>query len=275
MSAKHGQPRHQTPARQDETARTPGIALVAADFPEAQEALAELEARLDTVPLKDADVVVALGGDGLMLHTMHELLCTGKRIFGMNRGSVGFLMNEYSPRNLPERIARAVETKIHPLRMHVHDMAGHEHEALAFNEVSLFRERHQAAKLRILVDGQERLKELVCDGLIVATPAGSTAYNLSAHGPILPINSRLLALTPISPFRPRRWRGAILPDTAVVEVEVLNPRKRPAAAVADNREYRDVRLVKVWQDDTLAARLLFDADRPLAEKVIAEQFLIC
>ena len=254
---------------------SPKIAIIAADTPEAQAALKELRARYDTVPVSEADVVVALGGDGLMLHTMHELLGTGKRIFGMNRGSLGFLMNEYRAEGLPERISRAVETEIHPLRMHVRNTRGEEHEALAFNEVSLFRERHQAAKLRIYVDGKVRMKELVCDGLIIATPAGSTAYNLSAHGPILPIDSPLLALTPISPFRPRHWRGAILPDSAKVRVDVLEAQKRPVAAVADNREYRDALRVDVWQDRKIAARVLFDPERSLTEKVIAEQFRYC
>ena len=257
------------------TPAEPRIAVIAAPTPEARAAMEELQRRYETVPLDEAEVVVALGGDGLMLHTMHELLGSDKRIFGMNRGSLGFLMNEYRPDGLLERIRNAVETEIHPLRMHVLDARGKEHEALAFNEVSLFRERHQAAKLRIYVDGKVRMEELVCDGLIIATPAGSTAYNLSAHGPILPIDSPLLALTPISPFRPRRWRGAILPDTAKVGVEVLEAKKRPVAAVADNREYRDVLQVDVWQDRSLAARLLFDPERSLTEKVIAEQFRYC
>ncbi len=253
----------------------PNIAIIHSPAPEARAAAEELRARYDTVDVDEADVVVALGGDGLMLHTMHELLGTNKRIFGMNRGSLGFLMNEYRPDGLLQRIANAVETEIHPLRMHVLDKRGQEHEALAFNEVSLFRERHQAAKLKICVDGKVRMEELVCDGLIIATPAGSTAYNLSAHGPILPIDTPLLALTPISPFRPRRWRGAIIPDTAKVCVEVLEAEKRPVAAVADNREYRDVLRVDVWQEKDKAAHLLFDPERSLSEKVIAEQFRYC
>ncbi len=260
---------------QENSETTPKIAIIAADVPEARAAKRELEAMYDTVPLEEADVVVALGGDGLMLHTMHELLCTGKRIFGMNRGSVGFLMNEYRKEGLLERIRSAVETEIHPLRMQAKGKDGKTREALAFNEVSLFRERHQAAKLKIYVDDIPRLDELVCDGLIISTPAGSTAYNLSAHGPILPLNSPLIALTPISPFRPRRWRGAILPDTSKVSVEVLEADKRPVAAVADNRECRDVVWVDVKKDEKRAARLLFDSDRPLAEKVLAEQFRYC
>ena len=259
----------------EQAGKTEKIAIVAADTPEAQAAKKELEAVYDTVPVEEANVVVALGGDGLMLHTMHELASTGKRIFGMNRGSVGFLMNEYRVEGLPKRIHNAVETVIHPLRMVATDKNGRQHEALAFNEVSLFRERHQAAKLRIYVDDVVRLNELVCDGLIIATPAGSTAYNLSAHGPILPLNAPLLALTPISPFRPRRWRGAILPDNSKISVEVLEPEKRPVAAVADSRECRDVRWVDVTREEKRVARLLFDSDRPLAEKVLAEQFRFC
>ena len=251
----------------------PRIAFVAADTPEAQAALKELEARYPHVPVEEADVIVALGGDGLILHTMHRVLSTGKAIFGMNRGSVGFLMNDYSPDNLIERLRQAEVTEIHPLRMRAEDIHGHVHEALAFNEVSLFRQTHQAAKLRITIDGKVRLKELICDGLIIATPAGSTAYNLSAHGPILPINAPLLALTPISPFRPRRWKGAILPKEAHVRVDVLEAEKRPVAAVADNREYRDARVVEVVQDESVSARLMFDPGHSLAERIINEQFV--
>ncbi len=259
------------PRRQD--AGVPRIAFVASDSPEAQAALAELEARYPHVPVEAADVIVALGGDGLVLHTMHRVLSTGKAIFGMNRGSVGFLMNDYSPDNLIERLQEAEVTEIHPLRMTVEDLHGQVHEALAFNEVSLFRQTHQAAKLRITIDGKVRMTELICDGLILATPAGSTAYNLSAHGPILPINAPLLALTPISPFRPRRWKGAILPKEAHVRVDVLEAEKRPVAAVADNREYRDAKVVEVVQDESVAARLMFDPGHSLAERIINEQFV--
>ena len=248
------------------------IAFIASDSPEAEEARRELIARYGDTPADEADYIVALGGDGLMLLTMHRFLSTGKRIYGMNRGSVGFLMNDYSPDNLPARLKAAEMTTIHPLRMVAEDIKGHEHEALAFNEVSLFRQKHQAVKLRISIDGQVRMKELICDGLILATPAGSTAYNLSAQGPILPINSPLLALTPISPFRPRRWRGAILPKEALVRIDVLEAEKRPVAAVADNREYRDIRAVDITQDESIGARLLFDPGHSLAERVINEQF---
>ena len=255
------------------TTDMPPVAFVASDAPEAQAALRELKEHYGGVEMADAEIVVALGGDGLMLQTMHELLSTGKRIYGMNLGSVGFLMNDYHPDELPGKLAAAEVTEIHPLRMRVDDVHGQTHEALAFNEVSLFRQTHQAAKLRITIDGKVRMRELVADGIIIATPAGSTAYNLSAHGPILPIAAPLLALTPLSPFRPRRWRGAILPDDAVVAIEVMEADKRPVAAVADNREYRDAKLVSVVRDDKRFARLMFDPGRSLAERIIDEQFL--
>ena len=251
----------------------PRIAFMASDVPEAQEAKAELEKRYGSVPFEDADVIVALGGDGLMLRAMHETVSTGKAVFGMKRGStVGFLLNDYSPDNLLERIQQAEVTEIYPLNMVAEDVSGKEHEALAFNEVSLFRETHQAAKLKISIDGRVRMEELICDGLIIATPVGSTAYNLSAHGPILPISSPLLVMTPISPFRPRRWRGAILPKEAFIRIDVQEVRKRPVAAVADNREYRNVKWVEVTQDETVSVKLMFDPGRTLAERVIAEQF---
>ncbi len=251
----------------------PRVSFVAADSDEARTALKELESRYPHVPEDDADVIVALGGDGVILHTMHRILGTRKAIFGMNRGSVGFLMNDYSPDNLMERLRRAEVTEIHPLRMRAEDVRGNDHEALAFNEVSLFRQTHQAAKLRIIIDGKVRMQELICDGIIIATPAGSTAYNLSAHGPILPIGAPLLALTPISPFRPRRWKGAILPKEAHVRIEVREAEKRPVAAVADNREYRDIAWVEVVQDESLSARLMFDPGHSLAERIINEQFV--
>jgi NAD+ kinase len=248
------------------------IAFVAADVAEAREAEAALSRRYGRCPLDSADVIVALGGDGLMLQTMHRVLEVGLPIYGMHRGSVGFLMNDYREDGLPERVAAAEETVIHPLRMLAEDAQGAAHEALAFNEVSMLRQRHQAAKLSISIDGTVRLEELVCDGLIVATPAGSTAYNLSAHGPILPINSPLLALTPISAFRPRRWRGAILPQEAKVKIGVLEPDKRPVAAVADYFEIRDVRRVEVEEHRSQSVTLMFDPGHSLAERVLAEQF---
>jgi NAD+ kinase len=248
------------------------MAFVAADVTDAREAEAALTRRYGQHSPDSADVIVALGGDGLMLQTMHRVLKDGRPIYGMHRGSVGFLMNDYREDDLPRRIAEASGTVIHPLRMVAEDARGLVHEALAFNEVSMLRERHQAAKLRISIDGTVRLEELVCDGLIVATPAGSTAYNLSAHGPILPINSPLLALTPISAFRPRRWRGAILPQEAKVTIDVLEHDKRPVAAVADHYEIRDVRRVEVEEHQDQSVTLMFDPDHSLAERVLDEQF---
>lgn len=248
------------------------IAFVASEAPEARKAHAELSERYGDVPMHDAEVIVALGGDGLMLQTLHAVLENGAAIYGMNRGSVGFLMNEYDEDNLAERLRAAETTTIRPLRMRVGDCHGKTHEALAFNEVSLLRQMHQAAKLRLSVDGKVRLNELICDGIIVATPAGSTAYNLSAHGPILPINSPLLALTPISAFRPRRWRGAILPEQAIVKIAVLESDKRPVAAVADHTEFRDVCAVEVSEDPSVEVDILFDPGHSLAERVLNEQF---
>ncbi|MGI9514206.1 MAG: NAD kinase [Anderseniella sp.] len=246
--------------------------FISSQAPEAIKAAQKLKHSFGQAQLDGADVIVALGGDGLMLETVHSVLDTGQAIFGMNRGSVGFLMNEFETDSLIDRIAAATETIIHPLNMTVTDKQGTTHSALAFNEVSMLRQRHQAAKLRISIDGKVRLDELVCDGIIVATPAGSTAYNLSAHGPILPINSPLLALTPISPFRPRRWRGAILSHEAEVEIEMLEADKRPVSAVADQTEFRDIVKVVVSEDEKRSARLLFDDGHSLAERVLNEQF---
>ena len=246
--------------------------FVSSQAPEAIKAAQKLKHLFGQAPREDSDVIVALGGDGLMLETVHTVLESGQAIFGMNRGSVGFLMNDFQIENLTDRIAAATETIIHPLKMTVTDKRGTTHSALAFNEVSMLRQQHQAAKLRISIDGKVRLDELVCDGVIVATPAGSTAYNLSAHGPILPINSPLLALTPISPFRPRRWRGAILSHDAEVEIEMLEAGKRPVSAVADQTEFRDVVKVVVSEDEKRSARLLFDDGHSLAERVLNEQF---
>ena len=246
--------------------------FVSSQAPEAIKAAQKLKHLFGQAQREDADVIVALGGDGLMLETVHTVLDSGQAIFGMNRGSVGFLMNEFETGELIERIAAATETIIHPLKMTATDKKGTSHSALAFNEVSMLRQQHQAAKLRISIDGKVRLSELICDGIIVATPAGSTAYNLSAHGPILPIDSPLLALTPISPFRPRRWRGAILSHEAEVEIEMLEASKRPVSAVADQTEFRDVVKVVVSEDEKRSARLLFDDGHSLAERVLNEQF---
>lgn len=248
------------------------IAFVASDVPEAQAALARLAARYGQASEADADVIVALGGDGLMLQTLHRHMHDRKPIYGMNRGSVGFLMNEYREDELRERLARAEMNRIHPLTMRAIDDEGRQHSGLAINEVSLFRLSHQAAKLRISIDGRVRLEELICDGVLVATPAGSTAYNLSAYGPILPINASLLALTAISPFRPRRWRGALLPSHAHITIEVLDPDKRPVSAVADHFETRRVVRVAVEQESTIDLFMLFDPGHTLDERILAEQF---
>src|SRR5215470_143940 len=248
------------------------IAFVASAGTEAQAAFRELAALYGNCEPAEADVVVALGGDGLMLQTLHRNMRTGKPIYGMHRGTVGFLMNEFSLHGLRERLDAAKLTVIHPLLMRATDIHGKVHIHHAINEVALFRQTHQAARLRILVDEHERMPELIADGVLVATPAGSTAYNLSAQGPILPINAALLALTPISAFRPRRWRGALLPNRAYVVIEVLEGDKRPVAAVADHDEVRDVRRVEVLSDKTLSMRMLFDPGHSLEERILREQF---
>jgi NAD+ kinase len=248
------------------------IAFVASDVAEAVEACERLTSLYGAVDPKDADAIVALGGDGLMLQTLHRFINDKIPIYGMNRGSVGFLMNDYSEANLRERLAAAVTTRIHPLAMVAYDAAGKAHKGLAINEVSLYRERYQAAKLQITIDGKVRMEELICDGVLVATPAGSTAYNLSAHGPILPINTPLLALTPISPFRPRRWRGALVPNKARIVVTVLEPEKRPVSAVADHFETRHVVKVEIEKARNIELLMMFDPDHGLEERVLAEQF---
>jgi len=230
-----------------------------------------LRARFGESGPDNAEIVVALGGDGFMLQTLHTFTGQGKPIYGMNRGTVGFLMNEYHQDDLMERLAVAEKAVIHPLKMTAHNQKGAV-EARAFNEVSLLRETRQAAKIRILVDGKPRISELICDGILVSTPAGSTAYNLSAHGPILPIDADLLALTPISAFRPRRWRGALLPHRARVRFEVLESSKRPVSAVADDFEVRDVTAVDVEEDRSISMTLLYDAGHSLDERILAEQF---
>jgi NAD+ kinase len=239
--------------------------------PDAAEALAEMRARHEDAGPEAAEIIIALGGDGFMLHTLHAFIGKGKPIYGMNLGSVGFLMNEYRVEDLPQRLAAAERAIVHPLRMQAHTDKGVT-SALAFNEVSLLRETRQAAKLRIIVDEKPRIAELICDGALVSTPAGSTAYNLSAHGPILPIDAALLALTPISAFRPRRWRGALLPHKARVRFEVLEWAKRPVSAVADDLEVRDVRAVDVAEDRAVAMTMLYDAGHNLDERILSEQF---
>lgn len=248
------------------------VAFTASDRPEAQEACRILSERYGAASEAEAQVIVALGGDGFMLETLHRFLGTAKPIYGMNRGSVGFLMNDYDEDGLLERLDVAERAVIHPLNMVAIDRSRRNHRALAINEVSLLRQTSQTAKLRISIDGKVRMEELVCDGALIATPAGSTAYNLSAHGPIIPLNAQVLALTPISAFRPRRWRGALLPHTARVTIEVLESDKRSVSAVADNFEVRDVQEVHVGEDRQTSMAMLFDAGRSLEERVLAEQF---
>jgi NAD+ kinase len=249
------------------------LTFSASDRPEAQDALAELTERYGDAG-DGAQAIVALGGDGFMLETLHKNLGDGRAIYGMNRGSVGFLMNEYAPDGLLERIDLAERAVIHPLAMVAIDHRRKQHKALAINEVSLLRQSAQTAKLCISIDGKVRMEELVCDGVLVATPAGSTAYNLSAHGPIIPLDAKVLALTPISAFRPRRWRGALLPHTARVTIEILEADKRAVSAVADNFEVRDVVEVHIQEDRGIALAMLFDAGRGLEERVLAEQFSV-
>ena len=248
------------------------IAFVASQSPEAVEAHAHLVDRYGNCDTAHADVIVALGGDGLMLQTLRSLMRSGKPVYGMHRGTVGFLMNEFQQDGLPERLAAAETTVIHPLVMRARDKDGESVEHYAINEVSIFRQTYQAARLRILIDGKERLPELMADGVMVATPAGSTAYNLSVQGPIIPIKAPLLALTPISPFRPRRWHGALLPDTARVAIEVIDPVKRPVAAVADHAEMRDVVSVEISMDHAISMHMLFDPGHSLDERILREQF---
>ncbi|MHA7772318.1 NAD kinase [Roseibium sp. M-1] len=251
---------------------TEKLAFVSSDTDEALKARLELAHRYGSVPVADADVIVALGGDGLMLQTLHAHMGSGKPIYGMNRGSVGFLMNEYRDKDLKERLSKADVTTIRPLEMTATREDGSQETALAINEVSLLRQTSQAARLRIAVDDRVRLEELVCDGIIVATPAGSTAYNLSAHGPILPITAQLLALTPISAFRPRRWRGALLPSRAKVDIEILDPGKRPVSATADHTEIRRVKHVTVSEAENVEGLIMFDSDHGWDERILTEMF---
>jgi NAD+ kinase len=256
----------------DPVSKPGSIGFVASDAPAAQQALAELEALYGRTAPEDAACIVALGGDGFMLETLHRYLQHGVPIYGMHRGSVGFLMNSYEPAGLAERIARASPVRIHPLEMCARDEAGREHTGLAFNEVSLLRETRQTAKIRITIDGVVRLDELAADGVLLATPVGSTAYNFSAHGPIIPLGAGVLALTPISAFRPRRWRGALLPHTAELRFDVLEAEKRPVSAVADYTEVRDVVSVAVRETRDVALAMLFDPEHNLEERVLKEQF---
>ncbi|MGB8363450.1 MAG: NAD kinase [Rhizomicrobium sp.] len=247
--------------------------FVASRATEAQAALADMRAQYSDAGPDKADIIVALGGDGFMLQTLHAFLGKNKPIYGLNLGSVGFLMNEYRTADLKDRLDAAEATNVHPLRMRTVTRSGVAAEALAFNEVSLLREAQQAAKIRVIVDDKVRIAELICDGILVSTPVGSTAYNLSAHGPILPIDAALLALTPISAFRPRRWRGAILSHRARTRFEILEAEKRPVSAVADDFEVRDVASVDIAEDRSVTMTMLFDAGHSLDERILAEQFI--
>jgi NAD+ kinase len=248
------------------------IAFVASSAPDAQSALQALANRYSHVPPEDADVIVALGGDGLMLQSLHRFMGTGKPIYGMNKGTVGFLMNEYQEDDLFERLEAAERSVVHPLLMVAWDVRGVAHTARAINEVSMLRQTYQAAKLRVSVDTHVRIPELIADGILVATPAGSTAYNLSVGGPILPLNATLLALTPISAFRPRRWRGALLPDYAKIQIEILEAENRPVSAVADHTEFRNVSRVDVSMDRSVDLPMLHDPGHSLDERILREQF---
>lgn len=248
------------------------LCFLASTSPEALAAREELIAIYGQAPQEEAEVMVALGGDGFMLQMLHNTMNSGKRVYGMNRGSIGFLMNDYRTDNLAERIDAAVENAFHPLEMRTVNADGTESIALAINEVSLFRQSYQAAKLKVEIDGHERLEELICDGVMVTTPAGSTAYNLSAHGPILPLDAPLLAITPVSAFRPRRWRGALLPNKVTVDITILESEKRPVNAVADNTEVKSVLSVRIAQTEDTTARILSDPDRSWSDRILAEQF---
>ena len=249
------------------------IGFVASDAPAAQAALAELVALHGNTPPEQADIVVALGGDGFMLETLHRYLERGVPFYGMHRGSVGFLMNAYGTADLADRLRNAAPVRVHPLEMKARDRHGREQTALAINEVSLLREGRQTAKIRITVDGVVRVEELMADGVMVATPVGSTAYNFSAHGPIIPLGAGVLALTPISAFRPRRWRGALLPHSAIVEFTILEEDKRPVRAAADFTEVRDISSITVRETRSISLTMLFDPEHNLEERVLKEQFL--
>lgn len=251
----------------------PAIAVLASGNPKARAARDELVSRYGAVEAADADVLIVLGGDGFMLHTLHEHADRGQRLFGMRLGDVGFLMNRYSVEGLFERLEAAEEVGLNPLRMIAETTGGGRSQALAINEVSLLRQTNQAAHIRIEINDRPRVEKLVADGVLVCTAAGSTAYNLSAHGPILPLGTEALALTPISPFRPRRWRGAVLPAGARITLRVLNADHRPVSATADYDEFRNVSVVHIRQDKSVVHRLLFDPEHSLEERILNEQFI--
>lgn len=247
--------------------------FIASENPEAKEALKVLITRYNQTKLELSDVIIAIGGDGMLLKALRNSIEKNKPVFGLNKGNVGFLMNELSFDNLENRIQTARKVKMHPLFMSAHKINGNIFTELAVNEVSILRQTHQAAHLKITVDKKERLNELVCDGILVSTPIGSTAYNLSARGPIIPLNANILALTPISSFRPRRWRGALLPQRVKIRIEVLNFDTRPVSATADNVEARDIKYIEISTDKTKKLTILHDSDHSLDERIMKEQFL--
>ncbi len=252
------------------------ITIVASRSINSQKSLKELTEMYAEyiVPEKHADVIIALGGDGFMLSTLHQYKGDGVPVYGMRRGTVGFLMNRYDNENLIQRLKESQITTLHPLKMLATTTHGHHYEALAINEVSLLRQTRQSSRIGISINGQDKISQLVGDGVMIATPGGSTAYNLSAHGPVLPLGSDILALTPISPFRPRRWKGAIIPSDAHIKFSIKDCDKRPVSATADNFEVRDVDSVEVFEDRTVALRLLFDPEHRLEDRIINEQFII-
>ena len=247
--------------------------FIASENPEAKDALKVLVKRYNQTKLELSDVIIAIGGDGMLLKALSNSIEKNKPVFGLNKGNVGFLMNELSFDNLENRIQTARKVKMHPLFMSAHKINGNIFTELAVNEVSILRQTHQAAHLKITVDKKERLNELVCDGILVSTPIGSTAYNLSARGPIIPLNANILALTPISSFRPRRWRGALLPQRVKIRIEVLNYDTRPVSATADNVEARDIKYIEISTDKTKKLTILHDSDHSLDERIMKEQFL--
>ena len=247
--------------------------FIASENPEAKEALKVLIKRYNQTKLELSDVIIAIGGDGMLLKALRNSIEKNKPVFGLNKGNVGFLMNDLSFDNLEKRIQTARKVKMHPLFMSAHKINGNIFTELAVNEVSILRQTHQAAHLKITVDKKERLNELVCDGILVSTPIGSTAYNLSARGPIIPLNANILALTPISSFRPRRWRGALLPQRVKIRIEVLNFDTRPVSATADNVEARDIKYIEISTDKTKKLTILHDSDHSLDERIMKEQFL--
>jgi NAD+ kinase len=248
------------------------IAFLASSTPEARQAAGRLSKRYGQADPEKADIIVVLGGDGFMLQTLHRIMKNPRPIYGMNFGSVGFLMNDFREDDLITHLEAAHRSILHPLRMNVHNAQGETHQAYAINEVAMLRQRHQAARLRIKVDGHVRLEELIADGVLVATPAGSTAYNFSVNGPIIPLSAPLLALTPISAFRPRRWHGALLPDEAKIQIDVLESKKRPVSAVADHTEIRYVTHVEVAMDHSIALTILHDPGHSFEERILNEQF---